>query len=239
MGTTPHLCQWNTKSINCAVLQTVPETRECWSVSLPSCCPSDYVAAVSATKHPVRPAAVRDLWGRRGGRSDAVIAGRIARVSASSQQVTCCVCLPLSQVREFDTGISVVRLMRERESQSLPLPCTRHNFSPALGDLWVSQGWVWPQQRKLIWSCWAWLWVSIDQRRVSLRDARTGPSSPASSNQMSLSQLWHRYPCTRKRETQRMEKQKNLLLWLASWLFPKESGSCLQRSCLVSQGIRI
>lgn len=27
------------------------------------------------------------------------------------------------------------------------------------------------------------LWVSIDQRRVSLRDARTGPSSPASSNQ--------------------------------------------------------
>lgn len=41
---------------------------------------------------------------------------------------------------EFDTGISVVRLMREQESQSLPLPCTRHSFSPALGDLWVSGG---------------------------------------------------------------------------------------------------
>lgn len=35
----------------------------------PSCCPSDIVAAVSATKHPIRPAAVRDLWGKRGGRS--------------------------------------------------------------------------------------------------------------------------------------------------------------------------
>lgn len=57
--------------------------------------------------------------------------------------------------------------------------------------------------------------------------------------EMSLSQLWHGYLCTRKRETQRIERQKNLLLWLASWLFPKESGNCLQRSCLVSQGIRI
>lgn len=107
----------------------------------PSCCPSDFVAAVSATKHAVRAAAaVRDLWARRGGRSDAVIAGRIARVSTSSQRITCWVCLPSAQVREVDTGISVVRLMREQESQSLPLPCTRQKFSPALGDLWVSQG---------------------------------------------------------------------------------------------------
>lgn len=98
----------------------------------PSCCPSDIVAAVSTTKHPIRAAAAQDLWGKLGAGAVGCCHCWEKCQGSNVKPAGHVLCLfTLFQVWELGSAMPVVRLLSLRGNPRGCLHCAT-DTTPAL-----------------------------------------------------------------------------------------------------------